>query len=288
MFSVVIPLYNKELSIRNTIRSVLDQTFPDFEILVVNDGSTDSSAAIVEEFDDPRIRLIHQKNQGVSAARNKGIEKANHEWVAFLDGDDIWKENHLSEVLRSMKLFPGEYVYVNSCFRIEDDHKIGERFLQGEIIKINDYFVRVYDNTLICTNGIVVKKSCFEKVGTFSSAISFGEDLDLWARLARKYSIIKNDTITSLYRLNAENRSNLSITVYTTIAYQIDLSLRYNKDEFKYYERLYHKRVAYFIAKRDFKSAYKLVKKQGENASSLNLLRYLVKKFFRFRWISHN
>lgn len=80
MFSVVIPLYNKELSIKNTIESVLKQTFQDFEILVVNDGSTDNSAEIVEQIDDSRIRLIHQANQGVSAARNKGIEKAKFEY----------------------------------------------------------------------------------------------------------------------------------------------------------------------------------------------------------------
>lgn len=86
MFSVVIPLYNKELSIGNTIQSVLDQTCQDFEIIVVNDGSTDNSAAVVEAIEDDRIRLIHQENQGVSAARNRGIEETRGEWVAFWMG----------------------------------------------------------------------------------------------------------------------------------------------------------------------------------------------------------
>ena len=97
MFSIVIPLYNKELSISNTIQSVLDQTFQNFEIVIVNDGSTDNSVKEVEEFDDKRIRLIHQKNQGVSAARNRGIEEAKYEWVAFLDADDLWMKEHLEE-----------------------------------------------------------------------------------------------------------------------------------------------------------------------------------------------
>jgi glycosyltransferase involved in cell wall biosynthesis len=83
MFSVIIPLYNKELSISNTIQSVLDQTFQNFEIVIVNDGSTDNSVKEVEKFDDKRIRLIHQENKGVSAARNRGIEEAKYEWIAF-------------------------------------------------------------------------------------------------------------------------------------------------------------------------------------------------------------
>src|SRR5690554_5521626 len=97
MFSVVIPLYNKELSISNTIQSVLDQTFQNFEIVIVNDGSTDNSVKEVEKFDDKRIRLIHQENQGVSAARNRGIKEARYEWIAFLDGDDLWEKEHLEE-----------------------------------------------------------------------------------------------------------------------------------------------------------------------------------------------
>ena len=87
MISVVIPLYNKEKQIRKTLQSVLTQTFQDFEIVVVNDGSTDNSAIEVEKVKDPRIRLIHQQNAGVSAARNKGIEEARYELIAFLDAD---------------------------------------------------------------------------------------------------------------------------------------------------------------------------------------------------------
>src|SRR5699024_6424946 len=101
MFSIVIPLYNKELSITNTLQSVLNQTFTDFEVVIVNDGSTDNSVEKVEAFNDPRIRLIHQANAGVSAARNKGIEEANYDWISFLDADDLWMENHLS-ILKNM------------------------------------------------------------------------------------------------------------------------------------------------------------------------------------------
>ena len=92
MISVVIPLYNKEKYIKRAIESVLNQTFQKFEIIVVNDGSTDKSAEIVQNIKDPRIRLINQKNAGVSAARNRGIQEAKYEYIAFLDADDFWEK----------------------------------------------------------------------------------------------------------------------------------------------------------------------------------------------------
>src|SRR5690554_3840739 len=118
MISVVIPLYNKEKSIMNTIQSVLNQTFQDFEIVVINDGSTDKSAEIVEHIKDFRIRLVHQENQGVSAARNRGIKEAKYDWVAFLDGDDWWSDDFLT-VLNDLQIkypdagiWAGQYVQV--------------------------------------------------------------------------------------------------------------------------------------------------------------------------------
>ena len=98
MFSVIIPLHNKEKFIHDTISCVLYQTFIYFEIIVVNDGSTDKSLNVLSEFDDSRIKIYNIPNSGVSSARNFGIGKSKYEWVAFLDADDLWSGNYLSEV----------------------------------------------------------------------------------------------------------------------------------------------------------------------------------------------
>ena len=95
MFSVIIPAYNAEAFIRNSICSVLAQTVEDFEIVVVDDGSIDHTAAKIKSIDDFRIRYIYQENAGVSAARNTGIQNARGEYICFLDADDLWKQNHL-------------------------------------------------------------------------------------------------------------------------------------------------------------------------------------------------
>ena len=106
MISVVIPLYNKKESVAHTLKCVLMQTYQDFEVVVVDDGSTDGSAEIVEGVDDGRIRLIRQENGGVSAARNRGIKEAKREYVAFLDADDEWKPEHLQTLVGLMEKYP--------------------------------------------------------------------------------------------------------------------------------------------------------------------------------------
>src|SRR5690554_6496302 len=179
MFSVVIPLYNKELSIQNTINSVLNQTVQDFEIVIVNDGSTDSSLQKVNELNDSRIRIINKPNGGVSSARNKGVEEAKCEWIAFLDGDDLWQANHLEEIVKMMKLFPDKKVYVTS-FEYSDKRAFFKHSRNAEIFEINNYFKEAIKEPLIWTSIVVVNKECFKISGYFNSLLTHGEDLDFW------------------------------------------------------------------------------------------------------------
>ena len=200
MISIVIPLYNKEGQIANTLQSVFNQTFQDYEIVIVNDGSTDNSVEIVKQIKDSRIRLIEQSNQGVSMARNTGIRKANYDYIALLDADDEWKPTYLETQVDLINSFPECSVY--AC---------GYEFKQGNTIKplilrkipfegekgiLDNYFeVASHSHPPICSINIVVKKGAFLSIGGFPVGIKSGEDLLTWARLAVKYKIaysIKN------------------------------------------------------------------------------------------------
>lgn len=107
MISVVIPLYNKAHTIVNTLNTVFAQTYQDFEVVIVNDGSTDNSVEVVQQhFNDKRIRIIHQKNAGVSVARNRGVDESKGDYIAFLDGDDEWHPDYLSIINDTISKYP--------------------------------------------------------------------------------------------------------------------------------------------------------------------------------------
>lgn len=260
MFTVVIPLYNKELSIKNTINSVLKQSYFNFEIIIVNDGSTDNSAQIVEAISDERIHLINQNNQGVSAARNRGIQEANYDWIAFLDGDDLWNTNHLQEIIEMIKKFPDEKVFVTS-FEFSNKQMMFKHPRTEKISRIENYFKEAINEYIMWTSIVVVHKSCFEKVGKFNKKLNRGEDLDLWARLARNYKIIKNTTVTAVYRIDAENRTSLSKNLEKTFAYNLNFDLNNSKDENRYFRYILLKRCYEYILARDLKSLVNLKKK---------------------------
>jgi glycosyltransferase involved in cell wall biosynthesis len=242
MFSVVIPLYNKELSIKNTIDSVLSQACQDFEIVVVNDGSTDASVKVVESINDNRIRLVHQENRGVSAARNKGIKEAKFEWIAFLDGDDIWFPTHLSEIEKMIVQYPSNKVFSTS-FEYSDNRKLFKHKRDCNIFEVKNYFKEALKEKLMWTSIVVVNKSCFINTTAFNEKLNRGEDLDLWARLTSKYTLVKNNTVTAVYYVDDNSSlSNGRSSFHKSIISTIDLK---NKTGFerKYFKRLLVKRL---------------------------------------------
>ncbi len=258
MFSVVIPLYNKELSIQNTIFSVLKQSYQNFEIVIINDGSTDNSADAVKSINDDRIRLINQENQGVSAARNKGIKEARFEWVALLDGDDLWETNHLEEIIKMMNIFPNERVYVTS-FEYSDKREMYKHVRENSIFKIDNYFKEAIRENLMWTSIVVVHKSCFDEIGFFNQILVRGEDLDLWARLAKKYQIVKSVKITALYRVDSENRTDIIKDVERTHVYYFPLKSCVNKDESDYYKTIILIRLLSYLTRFNLISFLKLL-----------------------------
>lgn len=263
MISVVVPLYNKQESISNTIKSVLDQSFQDFEIVVVDDGSTDESAIKVNNIQDPRIRLISQNNQGVSAARNKGIKEAKYEWIAFLDGDDLWEKNHLEEITKMMNIYPDDKVFVTS-FEYSDNRRLFKHERNNSIYRVESYFKEAIDEILVWTSIIVVNKNCFSEVGLFKEYLKRGEDVDLWARLAKRFLIVKSSKVTATYRIDAENRTNLSTDLKSTHIYYFDFKIKSNIDEFNYYKFVLFSQMYAYLKNFHLKCFFELLFKYKE------------------------
>lgn len=207
MISVVIPLYNKEKSIAATLQTVLNQTFTDYEIVIVNDGSTDNSVAEVEKVQDARIRLIHQQNGGVSAARNRGIEEAKGELIAFLDADDEWKPEYLATQYNLFQKYPECSVFACNYEFHDTEGTVMPTVIHklpfvGETGILTNYFeVASCSTPPICSISIMVKKNVMQAIGGFPIDIKSGEDLLTWARLAYRYKIAFSRKVCACYCL---------------------------------------------------------------------------------------
>lgn len=195
MISIVIPLYNKERSIGKTIRTVLNQSCQDYEVVIVNDGSTDGSVEVVKSFSDSRIRLVNQPNAGVSAARNRGVEESRGEIIAFLDADDEWDVDYLCVMSDLVKAYPHCGVFAsNYKFRQPDGSQkstiINRLPFSGHTGELTNYFeVASCSHPPLWTSAVMVRKSAIKSVGGFPVGIKSGEDLLTWARLAARYRI---------------------------------------------------------------------------------------------------
>ena len=202
-FSVIIPLYNKENHILQTLNHVLEQSFSDFEIVIVDDGSTDNSLQLAENVKDRRIKIFRQQNQGAAAARNTAMKNASGQYFCFLDADDDWKPNHLAQLFETIKKFPVAGMY---CARYQT--KVSEH----RVLKINfkdlpngltGYVKNFFENSLVyrvaLTSAVCIPKRVFEEIGGFDEAISSGQDLDCWIRIALKNKVVITKEATVVY-----------------------------------------------------------------------------------------
>jgi glycosyltransferase involved in cell wall biosynthesis len=185
MITVVIPLYNKAHTIISTLSSVLNQSYPDFEVVIVNDGSTDNSIKVIENFiEDNRIRIINQINQGVSIARNSGVRNAKFDYIAFLDGDDEWLPNYLSKMKDAIDQFPKVGMFCSAgIIRNADGSEVLRlaKKYEFKIIKIN-FFENPH--VFLHTSATVVKRSEFNKTEGFPEGMKRNQDFALFFSLA--------------------------------------------------------------------------------------------------------
>lgn len=208
--SIVIPLYNKGFIIYNTIKSVFEQTFTDFELVIVNDGSTDSSLEIVSQFLDVRIKLVHQENKGAAAARNLGIEKATSNLIAFLDADDFWYPNHLEELVKLYSDFPNCGMYCNRFQTKIAKNKTLNNSYSYSISDdfrgiIPDFFEASLINRVATSSSILVSKQVLLENDCFNTNVSSGQDVELWTKIGITNSVAINNKSTVIYNFDLPN-----------------------------------------------------------------------------------
>lgn len=208
-FSVIIPLYNKENFVAATIDSVLAQSFSDFELIVVDDGSSDNSGQIVQSYTDKRITYIRTENRGVSSARNLGIEKASADYITFLDADDLWKPDFLQEMHDAINQFPDHQVFAAAIEKSNGRRTFPARYSINYTGKYQsvEYFSASMKETAICTSCAVFHKSVFEKIGNFEVSLPSGQDTDLWIRIGLVYPVLFVDKILATYVFDAVSLS---------------------------------------------------------------------------------
>lgn len=218
-FSIIIPLYNKENAIEKTVESVFSQSYIDYEIIIINDGSTDKSEEKVKAFSDERLKLISTENKGVSPARNLGIELANGKIIAFLDADDYWFPSHLENLYQLHNRFPEAGLLATNYQFYYSDKKIIQPVFEGIPTEkwsgiVADFFKSSVKFRLAWTSAVAAKKEVFEAVGNFDEKITLGagEDTDMWIRIALNYPVAFDNEVSAYYQMSTENRISLSRT----------------------------------------------------------------------------
>lgn len=258
--SVVIPSYNCREYINQAVSSVLSQTCDDYEVIIVDDCSTDGTREILREIKNPKIKVVLlEKNQGPSVARNQGISLSHGKYIAFLDSDDAWLTDKLK---KQLSLFEGDedigLVY-SDCLLVD---KLGD-ITNGRKKRLFDYFApqkgRVFEKLLVSnfipTSSVIFKREIAEDIGFFDGQYLVGQDFDYFLRISRKYIIDYIDEPLVKYRWNVGlTRSMRStalkdgIEIIKKYLYQSSLSL-FRRTSVNYTLMHYYKELGFFYLK---------------------------------------
>lgn len=204
--SVIIPAYNAMAYLPQAVESVLKQTFTDFEVHIVDDGSSDDTANWASHLADARVSLITQSNQGAGAARNAGLKKAQGEYIAFLDADDFWEPTKLAEQVKRLDQNT-EIGLVHTWVTLSNaESNLAEYVMKTE--GEGHIWNRVVTyNPIKCGSTAMVRQQCFQDLGYFDASLKYSEDWDMWIRIARKYAFsVIHEPLTN-YRIHPFNKS---------------------------------------------------------------------------------
>ena len=233
MFSIIIPLYNKAHTIERTINTILNQTFKEFEIIVVNDGSTDNGVDVIEKcFPGKGIRIIEQNNKGVSVARNVGVENASYEYIAFIDGDDEWKSDYLLYMHKAISMYKNASMFCSAGIATAKDliyNRVSKK--HKDLITEIDFFQNPH--IFLHTSAVVVKKNMFDDAGGFKPGMKRNEDYALFFSIALLTPVIYIGVPLSVYVGDVEGQAtNTPIELALS-----DVTNRFNIVQKKYVEQ---------------------------------------------------
>lgn len=212
-FSIIMPLYNKAAYVRCAIESVLNQTFPNWELVIIDDGSTDGGGDIVAHIEDSRIQYHYQSNTGVATTRNNCVEQSSAHYLCFLDADDWWAPTFLEEMQRLIAEFPEAGIYgTNYTIFNETKHKtrvaqigVPEGFERGMIDYCKTYAKTMY--MPLWTGAVCIPRNVFYEMGGFPKDIRLGEDFLLWIRIALKYPVVFLNKPLSFYNQDVDSNN---------------------------------------------------------------------------------
>ena len=235
-FSVIIPLYNKAPYVRKALETVCAQTYRDYEIIVINDGSTDNSSIIAEEYlkgiGGVNYKILQQKNAGVAAARNNGVAQANGDYLAFLDADDWWKPTYLERMAQLIEDYPDAGLYASNYFY----HKDGKNIVKVKNVKtgyIN--YPKTYFETFampVWTGATIVPRNIYYLSGGFRTHIRMSEDFDLWIRIALLSKVVFLNDPLAYYNQNVQLKWRALGKLYSPkvqFAFNADYLIPYQK-----------------------------------------------------------
>ena len=291
-FSVVIPMYNAEKFVARSINSVLNQTYKGYEVIVVNDGSTDNGLAIANSFagKNNNIKIVSQKNKLAGAARNCGVREAKNDFIAFLDADDEYLPDFLETIANLINKFPQAGIYA-TAYRVQKEKKSFipkysalPKFPWEGIVP--SYYKSALNYHPLSGTSVAIKREVFENIGYFVEGIRTGEDLDYWARLAAKYDVAFSSKVCVIYHrttgisLSVEKTLNHDRKVEETLENIIKNKQYRPKDE--YYIKEWYNKLHLDTASKYIKDKNKI--KAKEHLDKVNTKLFIFKKLkLRFK-----
>lgn len=206
LISVIIPAYNAEKTIKETIKSVLTQTFSEFELIAINDGSKDATLEIISQIPDPRLKVISYNNAGASVSRNRGFRQSVGEFIAFLDADDLWTPDKLEAQLAALKDRPECDVAYSWTDCIDESNQFLRR--GGHTTVNGDAYTHLLLSDIL-ENGSspLIRRQAFLHIGGFDESLPAGQDWDLYIRLAANYKFVTVPKVQILYRVSSDSLS---------------------------------------------------------------------------------